>query len=142
MAQSLTIAYNYSEFTAKYFLCLCQMKPHKYYTRLKAEQMMLGKHQCFTSRLPSLQLRMIWSSKLHTFVRVNSSLFKFKQAPQLVWLSGLDVILQTKRSRFQFPVRAHPWVAGQGPSWGHARGNRSKLLSLSFSLPSPLSTNK
>ena len=40
----------------------------------------------------------------------------------------------------QFPVRAHAWVAGQGPSKGCARGNHTLMfLSLSFSLSSPLS---
>ena len=42
-----------------------------------------------------------------------------------------------------FPVRAHAWVAGQDPSGGHVRGNHTLMfLSLSFSLPSPLSKNK
>ena len=41
----------------------------------------------------------------------------------LVWLSGLSTDLQTKRSLVQFPVRAHAWVLGQIPSWGHVRGN-------------------
>ena len=40
----------------------------------------------------------------------------------------------------QFPVRAHAWVAGQGPSKGCARGNHTLMfLSLSFSLSSHLS---
>ena len=60
----------------------------------------------------------------------------------LVWLSGLSASLQTKGSPVQFPVRAHAWVVGQVPSRGRARGNRWMFLSLSFSLPSPLSENK
>ena len=32
--------------------------------------------------------------------------------PWLVWLSGLGVVLQSKRSPVQFPVRAPAWVAG------------------------------
>lgn len=37
------------------------------------------KQKYFTFCLPNLQQGIIWS-KLHTFVWVNSSLFKFKQA--------------------------------------------------------------
>ena len=60
----------------------------------------------------------------------------------LVWLSGLSD-LQTERSLVQLPVRAHAWVAGLVPSWGRERGNHTLMfLSLSFSLPSPLSKNK
>ena len=36
----------------------------------------------------------------------------------------------------RFPVRAHAWIAGQAPGWGHARGNRWIFLYLSFSRPS------
>ena len=43
--------------------------------------------------------------------------------PWLVWLSGLTASLQTQRSPVQLPARAHAWVVGQVPSWGHARGN-------------------
>ena len=51
--------------------------------------------------------------------------------------------LWTKRSPVQFPVRAHAWVVGQVPSGGQVRGNHTLIfLSLSFSLPSPLSKNK
>ena len=46
----------------------------------------------------------------------------------LVWLSGLNASLQTQRSLVQFPVRAHAWVVGQVPSWGHERGNGSMFL--------------
>ena len=68
-----------------------------------------------------------------------------KNMPWLVWLSGLNVIPQTKRSLVRFPVRAHAWVAGQVPGWGHVRGNQSMFLShIDISLPlflspSPLS---
>ena len=51
--------------------------------------------------------------------------------------------LQTKRLLVQFLVRAYAWVVGQIPSWGHVRGNHTLVfLSLSFSLPSPLSKDK
>ena len=43
--------------------------------------------------------------------------------PGLVWLSGLSASLQTKGSPVQFLVRAHAWLGGQGPSWGHVSGN-------------------
>ena len=57
--------------------------------------------------------------------------------------SGLSAGLQTKGLLVQFPVRAHAWVAGQLPSGRHVRGNHTLMfLSLSFSLPSPLSENK
>ena len=64
--------------------------------------------------------------------------------PWLLWLSGLSAGLQTRRSRVQFPVGAHAWVAGQVPSWGCGKGNQSVYLLhmdvslLSFSLPSSL----
>ena len=66
-----------------------------------------------------------------------------KVEPWLVWLSGLSTSLQTKGSPVQFLVRAHAWVEGQVPSGSHVRGNHTlTFLSLSFSLPSPLSKNK
>ena len=61
-----------------------------------------------------------------------------KTVAWLVWLSGLSAGLQTKGSLIQFPVRAHAWVAGQVPSWGHVRGNHT-LISL---ISSPPSKNK
>ena len=40
-------------------------------------------------------------------------------------------------------IRAHAWVVGQVPNRGLAKGNHTLMfLSLSFSLPSPLSKNK
>ena len=51
--------------------------------------------------------------------------------------------LQTKGLLIWFPVRAYTCVVGQVPSGGHVRGNHTLMfLSLSFSLPSPLSKNK
>ena len=50
--------------------------------------------------------------------------------PWPVWLSGLSVGLQNERSPDQVPVRAHAWVVGQAPTWGHPRGNQSMFLSL------------
>ena len=40
--------------------------------------------------------------------------------PWLVWLSGLSAGLGTERWLVRFLVRAHTWVAGQIPRWGHA----------------------
>ena len=68
---------------------------------------------------------------------------KKEKEPWLVWLSGLSASLQTKGLQVLFPVRAHAWVVGQVPSRGCSRGNHTLMhLSLSFSLPSPLSKNK
>ena len=53
-----------------------------------------------------------------------------------MWLSGLNVGLQTKGSLVRFPVRAHAWVAGQVPSMGCARGNHTWMF---LSLSSPTS---
>ena len=61
----------------------------------------------------------------------------------LVWLSELSTSLRTKGSPVQFLVRAQAWVVGQVPGGGHTRGNHTLMfLSLSFSLPSPLSKDK
>ena len=63
--------------------------------------------------------------------------------PWLVWLSGLSASLWTERSLVRFPVRAHAWVAGQvreATNW--CISCTLMFLSLSFSLPSPLSKNK
>ena len=69
--------------------------------------------------------------------------WKRRQEPWLVWLSGLSAGLWTKGSPVQLPLRAHAWVMDQLPRKGHTRGNHTLLfLSLSFSLPSPLSKNK
>ena len=64
--------------------------------------------------------------------------------PLLVWLSGLSASLQTKEAPVWLPVRAHAWVAGHVPCCGEGvRGNHTLMfLSLTFSLPSPLSKNK
>ena len=48
--------------------------------------------------------------------------------PWLVWLSGLSVGLRTEGLLVRFSVRAHAWVVGQVPSWGH-RGNQWMFLS-------------
>ena len=63
--------------------------------------------------------------------------------PWLVWLSGLSADLQTRGPPVRFLGRAHAWVAGQVAGWGYARCNHTLMfLSLFFSLPSPLSSNK
>ena len=54
-----------------------------------------------------------------------------------MWLSGLGIVPQTKRSPVQFQVRAHAWVEGQTPSWRYAGGNRSMFL-LHMDVPLPL----
>ena len=52
--------------------------------------------------------------------------------PWLVWLSGLGVVLQIKRSPVRFPVRTHAWVAGQVPSRGSVKDNHTKQSSTSI----------
>ena len=62
-----------------------------------------------------------------------------------MWLSGLSAGLRTKGSLVWFPVRAHTWVAGQVPSWGHIRGNHTLISPpslLPFCHPSILPTFK
>ena len=58
-----------------------------------------------------------------------------------MWLSVLSTGLRTKGSLVGFPVAAHAWVVGQVPSGGHKRQPYTDI-SLSFSLPSPLTKNK
>ena len=41
---------------------------------------------------------------------------EYNLLPWLVWLSGLSVSLLAERSPVQFPVKAHAWVASQGPT--------------------------
>ena len=89
----------------------------------------------------------IKTTKMYSFKRVNFMVcelyLNLRKNPWLVWLSGLSAELRTKGTLVQFPVRAHAWVAGQVPSRGYVRGNHTLMfLSLSFSLPSPLSKNK
>ena len=50
--------------------------------------------------------------------------------------------LQTEGLLVRFPIRAHAWVAGPGPQWGPHEKQPHVDISLSFSLPSPLSKNK
>ena len=47
----------------------------------------------------------------------------FFKKPWMVWLTRLTTNLQTERSPVQFPVRAHAWIVGQVPSWGHVGGS-------------------
>ena len=66
-----------------------------------------------------------------------------RTTPWLVWLSGSSAGLGIKGLSVWSPYRAHAWVVGQVPSRGSARSNHTLMfLSLSFSLPSPLSKNK
>ena len=58
-----------------------------------------------------------------------------------MWLSGLGVIGQSKRSSVRSPVGAQAWVSGSVPGWECARGSRSMFLShrcFSPSLPPSL----
>ena len=65
-----------------------------------------------------------------------------------MWLSGLGVILQSRRSLVRFPVRTHAWVVDQIPSCAHVRGKQSIFLShtdvspLLFLQPFPSKINK
>lgn len=56
------------------------------------------------------------------------------------WVSRVGIAPQSQKSRVQFPVRTHAWVAGSIPVGVHARGNQPTLLShiqasLYFTLP-------
>ena len=58
----------------------------------------------------------------------------------LVWLSGFSADRRTKKNvASSIPSQGTCLVFGQVLSWGRARGNQSMFLSLSSSLPSPLS---
>ena len=70
----------------------------------------------------------------------NAASLKNTFGPWLVGLSGLSADQGTKGLPVGFPVRVHAWVVGQVPSRGYVRGIHTLMfLSLSFSLPSPLS---
>ena len=38
-----------------------------------------------------------------------------RMLPWLLWLGGLGVVLQTRRSQVRFLIGAHAWAAGQVP---------------------------
>ena len=87
------------------------------------------------------------SSRLSRAFCSSIHLFRKNGQPWLVWLSALSTGLRTETLPVRFLVRAHAWVAGQVPRWGHARGNQSVYLTHDLSLPlflppSPLSKNK
>ena len=55
----------------------------------------------------------------------------------------IECLPANQRVISSIPIRAHAWVVSQVPSRGCARGNHTLMfLSLSFSLPAPLSENK
>ena len=74
----------------------------------------------------------------------------FKYSLWLVWLRGLGIFPQTEKSLVQFLVRARAWVAGlvlSRGAWERQLISISLFLphihvSLSFTLPSPLSKNE
>ena len=69
-----------------------------------------------------------------------SCLIKENRALAVRVAQWIEHRLRTKGPPVRFPVRAHAWVACQVPSEVHSRGNHTLMfLSLSFSLPSPLS---
>ena len=66
-----------------------------------------------------------------------------KWSPTLIGVAQLVGHSSAKcKATGKVPWLTHACVAGQVPGWGHARGSPSVFLSLSFSLPSPLSKNK
>ena len=92
----------------------------------KCRQLQLNNKIIFKKELKKGILRMVF----HT-IKV---IYHYALAGEAQWLSAS---LQIKGLLVGFPVRAHAWVAGQVPSWGCVRGNRTLMfLSLSFSLPS------
>ena len=57
----------------------------------------------------------------------------------LVWLSGLGIVPQSKKSLVQSLVKAHGWVAGLGPSQSTYEKQPPMFLShFNVSLPFPL----
>ena len=61
--------------------------------------------------------------KLPVHIYLGRNVLEILNLPWLMWLSGLSASLQTKGLLVQFPIKTHAWVAGQGPSRGHMRGN-------------------
>ena len=110
----------------------------------RAQWQELGLVVCIT--LQCLVIKKIWGHswmKLYDGLMTPRLTIKMLFWPWLVWLSGLSAGLRTKELLVQFPVRAHAWIVDQVPSGGLVRGNHTLMfLSLSFSLPSPLSKNK
>ena len=61
----------------------------------------------------------------------------------LKWVAPwVGVILQSKSWLVQLPVRACAWAVSSVRFWGMYQWQPSVFLSLSFSLPSPLSKSK
>ena len=90
--------------------------------------------------------KVVWYSSLPRLEIYDLTTFadkKFLPHPWLLWLSGLSAGLRSERSPGPFLVRAHGWVAGQIPSWGHVRGDQSVSLSCTdVSLPFSLTLFK
>ena len=81
---------------------------------------------CSRINLPKAQ---IWSCYFNAQVpSMAPHCLSNNQSPRLVWLSGLSTGLWMERSLVWFRVRAHAWLSGQVPSWGHVRGNQLMYL--------------
>ena len=93
---------------------------------------------CFS---PSLSLSLTLSLKINKIFKIRIKIIKL---PWPVWLSWLGIILQSKRSPVQFPVRTHTWVEGSRGNWSMFLSHINVSLSLSLcrclfpSLPSCL----
>ena len=87
-----------------------------------------------------VRIKVVFYCRIFSFVLSDKELSKTALADVH---SGLSAHLGKKGSLVQFPVRAHTWVAGHVPSWGHMTGNHTLIfLALSFSLLSLLFKNK
>ena len=70
---------------------------------------------------------------------LSMSSYRIAMGPWLVWLSGWVPACKSRGHWFDSQSRAHACVSGQVSSGGRMAGNHTLMvLSLSFSLPSPL----
>ena len=98
--------------------------------------------ELISASLLSQTPQMCWFSKMgthHDQTAVGQKIFGWALAGVAQWIEHQP---EKHRVAGSIPSQAHAWVAGQVPGGGHMRGSHTLMfLSLSFSLPSPLSKN-